>query len=66
MHRTREVIPSVERMLARLEEASDHIDKSNEIIRELRQICSTDMERTKKEVSNIKTFHTTGSAALNE
>lgn len=65
-HRTREVIPSVERMLARLEEASAHIDKSNNIIKELRQICSTDMVQTKKEVSNIKTFNTTGSAALNE
>lgn len=65
-HRTREVIPSVERMLARLEEASEHIDKGNEIIRELREICSTDMAQTKKEVSNIKTFNTTGSAALNE
>lgn len=65
-HRTREVIPSVERMLARLEEASAHIDKSNDIIKELRQICSTDMVQTKKEVSNIKTFNTTGSAALNE
>lgn len=65
-HRTREVIPSVERMLRKLEEASDHIDKSNEIIKELRQICSVDMEQTKKEVSNIKSFHTTGSTALNE
>ena len=65
-HRTREVIPSVSRVLSKLEELSDYMDKSDAIVKELKSICDMDMKETKKEAANIKTFNTTGSFMLDE
>lgn len=65
-HRTREVLPSVGRVLKRLDDLSEHMDQSAKIIEELQSICKTDMKDTKKETANIKTFETTGSIILDE
>lgn len=65
-HRTREVIPSVSRVLSKLEELSDYIDKSDAIVKELRSICDMDMKETRREAANIKTFNSTGSFVLDE
>lgn len=63
-HRTREVIPSLSRVLEKLEDASAYEDQADKIIRELRMICNSDMERNKKEAAVIKSFDTTGCLAL--
>lgn len=65
-HRTREVIPSLSRVLEKLEDASAYQDQADEIIRELRMICNSDMERNKMEAAVIKSFETTGCFALDE
>ncbi len=65
-HRTREVIPSISRVLQKLESVSEHEEQTSEIIQELRLICNSDMERNKKEVAVIKSFETTGCVALDE
>ena len=44
-HRTREVIPSVSRVLEKLEDMSVHVEETNKIIKELKIICNTDMEK---------------------
>lgn len=65
-HRTREVIPSVSRVLDKLEDMSAHMEQTSEIIQELKMICNGDMEQTKKEAASIKTFDSTGCFALDE
>ncbi len=65
-HRTREVIPSVSRVLGKLEDMSVHVEKTNEIIKELKLICDADMNKTQKEVADIKTFESTGCFSLDE
>lgn len=65
-HRTREVIPSVSRVLGKLEDMYSHVDQTSEIIKELKLICNTDMDKTKRESASIKTFETTGSYVLDE
>lgn len=47
-HRTREVIPSMSRMLNELEKQSEYEDKTGEIIRELKLICDGDMSKTRR------------------
>ena len=63
-HRTREVIPSMNRMLNKLAEQSGYADKTSEIIQELKQICDGDMGATKREAAVLKTFETTECFAL--
>lgn len=65
-HRTREVIPSVSRVLSKLAELSDYMDKSDVIVKELKSICDVDMNETRREAANIKSFNTTGSFMLDE
>lgn len=65
-HKTREVLPSVSRVLNRIEDLTDQTAESAEILKELRAICQADMQETQKEMSNIKTFDSTGSIILNE
>lgn len=63
-HRTREVIPSVGRVLERMDDMFLHMEHTNAIIEELRTICRAEMDVTKREVANIETFSTTGSFSL--
>lgn len=63
-HRTREVIPSMNRMLNKLAEQSGYTDRTSEIIQELKQICDGDMGATKREAAVLKTFETTECFAL--
>lgn len=65
-HRTREVLPSVSRVLEKLEGVSEYEEQANEIIQELRVLCNSDMERNKREAAVIKSFETTGCYALDE
>lgn len=65
-HKTREVIPTVGRALNRLDELSEHMDKSSELIDELKSICIQDVKEQEKEIATFKTFDTTGSTVLDE
>lgn len=63
-HRIREVIPSMNRILERMDDMSVLHEQAGEIINELRMICSSDIERTRKEAAGMKTFDTTESLVL--
>lgn len=63
-HRTREVIPSMSRVLNKLDNMPEHVDQTSEIIQELRMICAGDMDKTNREAAVLKTFETTECFAL--
>lgn len=65
-HKTREIIPSVGRALKRLKDMSDQREDAERLLEELQSICQTDMREVYREVSNIKTFDSTGCFVLDE
>lgn len=65
-HKTREIIPSVGRALKRLKDMSDQLEDAERLLEELQSICQTDMWEVYREVSNIKTFDSTGCFVLDE
>lgn len=65
-HRTREVLPTVARMLAKIEVLPEYSEKTRKILTELKEICEADTEKTEREAALIMTFATTENNALDE
>lgn len=68
VHKTREIIPAVGRALEHLTELQEEkeSERAEKLLEELQSICQADMQETRSEAANIKTFASTGSLLLDK